>query len=419
MRYSKQNPEQITVNTSGKAFISGEIFSTQNLRALISYLFHKKTQNSSRSDWPQLLPIIKREIRSSHTTLTSVLILRVGHVISGLTTALASGRVAVALAGGQGAGGVMLALGQRVRLAALLGAVLPARHDARVHPKPPGRWREAPVAAEAAKPTARQEVLGRDVGLHFAARVDADAVRHRLDSPKGLEGEQKGRVELKPTELSQLQDYSPSRSRSCSDLGSRRSSGSWTTSGGSRSCRGCPQSCRGTATPSRAAAARVASAERPAAFGSKLRPWSAWSGPLATWCVPRCWWNGWVGRTGPGIRGGAAAGSSRLELGCPQRRRRWRGEPRRATFWRKREIFLLPYDSSSSFDEEIGFRSSCLKFRARPSKEGDCGLLILEVSVVARTVARIQVTAEMRVLLERPGLSHYLGFPELEVLVTL
>ena len=68
----------------------------------------------------------------------------------------------------------------------LARVVVAASNDTFLYPVTPGGTGEATVATEAASVTARYEILGREVSVHFTFRVDANTVRHGLDSSKSL-----------------------------------------------------------------------------------------------------------------------------------------------------------------------------------------------------------------------------------------
>ena len=54
-------------------------------------------------------------------------------------------------------------------------------------PVTPGSSWESSVAAESATVTAGNQIFGRQVGIHFTLRVNANTVRHGLDSSKSLQ----------------------------------------------------------------------------------------------------------------------------------------------------------------------------------------------------------------------------------------
>uniref|UniRef100_A0A6B0V6S8 Putative cathepsin b-like cysteine protease form 1 n=1 Tax=Ixodes ricinus TaxID=34613 RepID=A0A6B0V6S8_IXORI len=90
--------------------------------------------------------------------------------------------------------GVVFAGSERVRLAAVGGAVEATTHESALLPVFPGGRRVSAVAAGTAGVAAVQEVFGRDVHLDLSFAVNADTVRHRLRGTKGPAGTAGGLV---------------------------------------------------------------------------------------------------------------------------------------------------------------------------------------------------------------------------------
>lgn len=71
-------------------------------------------------------------------------------------------------------------------IAYFAGIVVSTGNNAGFDPVAPGSILVSAVASESTAATAGHQILSRQVGLHFAIRVNANTVRHGFDSSKSL-----------------------------------------------------------------------------------------------------------------------------------------------------------------------------------------------------------------------------------------
>lgn len=81
---------------------------------------------------------------------------------------------------------VMLAWGDLIRLASLVGSIGTSTHDTLANPVTPSRAGEAAVTTESASVATAHEMFRRQTNLDGAIRVDAGSITHRFDRSECL-----------------------------------------------------------------------------------------------------------------------------------------------------------------------------------------------------------------------------------------